>query len=241
MAESIFVALDPNLTDENDGGANQDLGTVWSPNTNGYVSGIRWRFPDTPPGSTVTGLLWAMTSDTTGTELGRADFTAPTAGTWNTAMFATPVSVTAGQHYCASIHSPDRYVARVGVFDGASVSNGSHLTATENLLPYANGRFAFNQANPTFPASGSGNKACYFADVLFEIVAPIVLGRAVSTAAARPLARVLVLGRAVATGLARPLTVVPPVEVPAARGAVTARSTTAAVTTRSTTAGVTAG
>lgn len=231
----------PDLTNENDGGAFQDLGTVWTPNTDGVVTGIRWRFPDTLPGGTVTGLLWVMVDDSHGTELARVDFAGPTAGAWNSALFATPVSVAAGQHYCASVHSPDRYVARVGVFNGASVSNGSHLTAIENLVPFGNGRFAFNQPAPTFPANGSGSKACYFADVLFETVAPIALGRAVSTAVARPLTRVRVLGRAVSTTTARALTVVPPVEVPAARGAATIRSTTAAVSARSTTVRVVAG
>lgn len=183
MPTSIFTVETPAFPNENDS-AFQDLGTVFTTSTDGVITGIRWYFPATLPSGTVTGLLWAMTSDTTGTELARADFASPVAGTWNVATLSSPVAVTAGSYYCASVHSPDRYVASTNVFNGASISNPP-LTAVENLVPYSNGRFAFNQASPTFPATGSGSKASYFADVVFELPSTAAAASVVSRAAAQ--------------------------------------------------------
>ena len=167
MAESIFTSQTPTTTNASDGAPGLTLCTLFTPAVDGTVTGIRWFFPATLPASNPIGLLWSWTSDASGTELARKTFSSPVAGAWNTILFDTPVAVTAGQYYYASVWTPDRYVASTTVFTSAGITNGNLIAPqSNNAIPRRNGRFAAG-ASPAYPTNSS-NEPNYFADVLFE-------------------------------------------------------------------------
>lgn len=174
MSASIFTTQTPALPDLNDGVA-YCLGTLFTAAADGSASGVRWYFPATLPSGTVTGGLFAWTSDTTGTELARADFANPTAGAWNSVLFASPPAITAATRYLAVVRTPNRYVATGGFFNGNSVVNGQ-LTApaTDNATPAHNGKFddLHGAAAGLIYPQQSFNGGCYFVDVLFDL--PVV-------------------------------------------------------------------
>ncbi len=112
-------------------------------------------------------MLFSYVDDTTGTELARATFVSPTAGTWNTVTFSSPIAITANTKYVACVFTVDRYVATNAFFASSGVTNG-HLTALANDdLSATNGKF-HTGASAGYPESHFG-ASCYFADVLFDL------------------------------------------------------------------------
>lgn len=183
MSESIFTVQTPANPDENDG-VQLTLGTRFVPAVNGTVTAIRWFFPATPIVGAVNGRLYSWVSDTVGVLLGSADFTAPVAGTWNTA--AVNIPVIAGQPYVTAVHTPNRYVSTGALFASAIV-NGN-LTATADAPGAKNGKFIAADAYPDNSFNGNG----YFVDVVFTAsVAPTgtAVGQAHETDTASPVAR----------------------------------------------------
>lgn len=173
MTTSIYTSQTPGFPDENNG-AGISLGVLFTSSLDGTVNGIRWYFPATTiTGGSVIGLLYSYDSETTGTELARATFSSPTAGTWNTVTFSSPVAITATTRYVASVWSPNRYVASAAQF--ASAISNSPLTAPadDGVTPRHNGRFnTLNSAdNPVYPA-GSFGSGGYFVDVVFDSSGP---------------------------------------------------------------------
>jgi hypothetical protein len=166
MSESIFTSQTPSGS-FSDAAPGLTLGTLFTASVDGQITGIRWYFPSTLPASAV-GLLYSYTTDTTGSELARATFVSPTAGTWNTVNFASPVNITAGTLYVAAVLTPDWYVATSGLFASSGITNG-HLTAIANdvITPNTNGKFHVG-ATAAFPEQTFG-ASCYFADVLFTV------------------------------------------------------------------------
>jgi hypothetical protein len=145
----------------------------------------------------VIGLLYEVTTSTTGTELARVDFSNPVAGTWNSATFEIPVAIDADTLYVAAIWTPDRYVATSSFFT-ADLVNGD-LTAIQDAtnptgLPgnVRNGKFHVG-STPAFPEDFS-NSSCYFADVLFSTGFTAALGTATETDSAITLARTKIRG-----------------------------------------------
>ncbi|GIH07419.1 hypothetical protein Rhe02_54860 [Rhizocola hellebori] len=163
MAESIFTNQTPSLTNENDG-VPYCLGTVWTSDADGTVTGIRWYFPATLPTSTPTVALYSWDSETTGTLLGSGTFVSPTAGTWNTATLDTPAAITATTKYVAVVRTVNRYVATSNFFTGA-VTNG-HLTAPADSGGVHNGKYddLHNAVNTMIYPQQTINKGCYFVD-----------------------------------------------------------------------------
>lgn len=167
MAESIFTDQVPALTNANDSTA-YTLATLFTPAVNGAVTHIRWRFPDTSPSAPVVGALYSRTSDAAGTELSRATFASPVAGTWNTAELPSPVNISVGGYYYTAVWTPDRYVATGGFFTSTALTTGN-LTAPadDTVTPRRNGRFNDFGVEPNYPDfqfDGGG----YFVDVVFE-------------------------------------------------------------------------
>ena len=160
MAESLFTDahLDGANLDENDSQA-YTLGTVIDVAVDGVVTHGRWRFPTTPPSGPVS---WVLYDYSTETEIARAVFASPTAGAWNTAALSSPVSLTAGQRVVACVETPDRYVAKGGLFTNAIVSGNLTGPATSTV---PNGRFALSHA--TFPEGSAGGSG-YFGDLVFD-------------------------------------------------------------------------
>jgi hypothetical protein len=149
VSQSIYTTQTPAITDANDG-IPITLGTRFTSAVSGNITGIRFYRAATAPTSAI-GLLF--TDD--GTELQRVTFGSLTTG-WNTATFATPISITAGLYYRAEYFSSGPYVATSGQFT-TSVTNG-HLTATGGYFGY--------DTTPIF-ATGQSGGGGYFADVMF--------------------------------------------------------------------------
>jgi len=183
VAESIFTTQTPAAGDVSDA-TQYTLGTVWTPAVNGTVTHIRVFAPVTAPSSAFVGLLYSITGESAGVELGRATFGSLTAAAWNTVALAGGVSVTAGSYYVACYVTPDRFVLTTNFFTSAGVTNGN-LTAPQSGSPYGNGRIHVGDG---FPEITSGQQSSYFADVVFDassvvrptpVVAPARLGRSV--------------------------------------------------------------
>ncbi len=131
-----------------------ELGVSFVPATDGLVSGVRF-YKGAGNGGTHTGTLWSAT----GTELATVTFTGETAAGWQTAMFASPVAVTAGTTYVVSYYAPQGHYAVTSDYFTADHTMGP-LTA-----PAAgNGRYVYGGGFPT----SSWRSTNYFVDVVFE-------------------------------------------------------------------------
>lgn len=164
MAESLFTSQTPVSGNINDG-TTYTLGTVWTPAVDGTVTHLRMFAPTSAPAGPVVGVLYRLDSDTTGVELSRATFGALALGGWNTVELPSAVSVSAGSYYVACYITPDRFVLTLDMFTTSAVVNGN-LTAPQSGVPYGNGRLHVGDG---FPEITSGDRACYFADVVFEV------------------------------------------------------------------------
>lgn len=172
MSSSIFTTQTPTLADLTDG-VPYTLATLFTSAEDALVNGIRWYFPGTLPSGNVVGVLYSWTTDVAGAEMARATFASPTAGTWNTVTFTSPVAITASTRYVAAVYTPDRYVATIGLLN-APITNG-RLTApaNDNITPAHNGKFRSGGVGPTYP-DGSGNGSSYFVDVDVTFASEVV-------------------------------------------------------------------
>ena len=97
---SVFGGEQPKIPDAADS-TPVELGLRFTPTVDGFVNGVRF-FKSAANTGTHTGTLWSAT----GTQLQRVAFTGETASGWQTATFANPVAVTAGQNYVVSYSAP---------------------------------------------------------------------------------------------------------------------------------------
>ena len=175
MAETLFGATVPAITNASDGAPGLTLATRIRITANGSITGLRWRFPDTLPASTVQWFLvsYDPATDLSTGSLGSGTFAAPVAGTYNTVSFAAIPRV-AGDEVCAEIWTSDRYVATAAFFTVDYVS-GNLTGPADDAVPliHRNGRFR-SGAVPAFPSQG--NNSCYFVDIVFEADAVLVTG-----------------------------------------------------------------
>lgn len=180
--ETVFTGLTPAVGDAADA-VSYTLGTLITSDADGSIIGVRWYFPTQSPGGTVIGVVYSYDSETSGTELARANFVNPTLGDWNTAIFASPVAMTATTKYVAAVWTPLRYVYTLNGLD-SSIVNG-HLTAPANQAGVQrNGRFDFasSSTGPAYPAGGGGTN--YFADLLVLYGSPVTATPTPATVAA---------------------------------------------------------
>lgn len=197
MAESIFTSQTPGFPNETDGP--YTLGTVFSSSVPGRVTGIRWYFPTTAPGTTVVGILYR---ESTGAVLGTVNFSAtPVAGTWNVATFASPIDIDATTNYVTAVLTQDRYVATGGLFNGTAITNG-HLTAPADDVGLRNGRFN-SGGTATYPTGSFGANG-YLVDVVFGTGIDVAIGQASTVDTASPVtaAKTRTVGLATATDTA---------------------------------------
>ena len=137
-----------------------ELGTKFVPSQDGTVTAVRFY---KGPGNTGThvGSLW----DADGNRIRQVSFTNESATGWQTAVFATPVAVTAGTTYVVSYYAPvGRYSASPFYFD--TPRTVGPLTAPAG----SNGVFRYG-AGGGFP-SGSVASTNYFVDVVFRAAPP---------------------------------------------------------------------
>lgn len=172
MATDVLFTGVPAVPNASDGAPGLTLGTRIEIVNAGFLSGIRWRFPDTLPASTVQ---WRVdgynpaTDASTGT-LRSGTFTAPVAGAYNTESF-TPFAVAPGDEFVAYIWTPDRYVGTINFFTlNVNSVSGNYLgPADDTGVPARrNGRFNVGAAI-TYPTSGI-NRFGYFVDVVWTDV-----------------------------------------------------------------------
>jgi len=137
--------------------ASYEMGVKFVPAVNGHVTGVAFfRLAGLP--SSHVGKLW----DNSGTLLGTTPTLTAAQGSfvgWQALMFASPIAVTAGQTYTASVNQPADgiYPAASHVFD-SPITNGN-LTAPA-------GAGVFNVTLGSWPTTAFNNTS-YFRDVLF--------------------------------------------------------------------------
>ena len=93
---TIFGSQVPAVADSGDS-SSVNVGTAFTTDTSGYVTGMRFYKASTNTGTHV-GSLWSAS----GTLLAQATFTGETASGWEQVTFSTPVAVTAGTTYVVS-------------------------------------------------------------------------------------------------------------------------------------------
>ncbi|KKC38903.1 hypothetical protein WH87_08100 [Devosia epidermidihirudinis] len=136
-----------------------ELGMKFTTSQNGTITGIRF-YKGAQNTGTHTGTLWSAA----GANLGTLTFQNETASGWQTASFATPISVTAGNTYVVSYHSNGNYSASAGGF--ASAVTSGPLTAPSSSTSGGNGLYAYGSTS-AFPTS-SYNATNYHVDVVFN-------------------------------------------------------------------------
>jgi len=158
---SLFAPNAVPATDSNPDNLAVQLGTKFVPAKSGQVVGVRF-YKGTTNTGTHTGSLWSAS----GTRLAEATFGTESAGGWQSAYFATPVSVTAGTTYVISYQAPNGNYSSTGAFFSAPYVNGD-LSAPAT----SNGVYAYG--NDLFP-SNSYNATNYWVDplVVFDTTTP---------------------------------------------------------------------
>ncbi|MCU1425290.1 MAG: hypothetical protein JWM51_1581, partial [Microbacteriaceae bacterium] len=132
-----------------------EVGVAFSSTVAGKATSVRF-YKGTGNAGTHVGHLWSST----GQLLGTANFTGETASGWQTAQFATPVTLAAGTTYVVSYFAPQgRYSSSDGYFSTAK-TNGS-LTAPAS----GNGKFVYSSTGG-FPTR-EYSRTNYFVDVGF--------------------------------------------------------------------------
>lgn len=135
-----------------------ELGVKIIPSSNGTITGVRFYKQGLMSG-THTGRLWTSG----GSSITSAVFSGETASGWQEVTFASPVSVTAGTTYVASVTMADgRYTATPNYFT-SNIVNGP-LTAPSSGSSGGNG--VFNTTPGSFPSS-TFNSTNYWIDVMY--------------------------------------------------------------------------
>lgn len=140
-----------------------ELGTAFTPSRSGVVTAVRFY---KGPGNTGThtGSIW----NSAGGRIAQVTFTDETAVGWQTATFAQPVDVQAGQTYVVSYFAPrGRYAADNGFFVNARTQGP--LTAPAGN----NGRFRYDGGFPEYSYESTN----YYVDVVFVPSATLVTGQ----------------------------------------------------------------
>jgi len=160
--DTVFDFGSPTVTDSGDGNS-VELGMKFTSDVSGAVSGLRFYKASTNTGTHV-GNLWSSA----GTKLASVTFTNETASGWQTALFSSPVNITAGTTYVVSYFAPfGHYSYTPGGFS-SSVDNPP-LHGVSNATS-ANGVYVYSLQS-TFPTNNY-NATNYGVDLLFLGQAP---------------------------------------------------------------------
>jgi methionine-rich copper-binding protein CopC len=135
-----------------------EVGVVFTPSQNGTITGIRFYKGPNNTGTHV-GSLWTSS----GTLLESVTFTNESTAGWQTATFATPISVTAGTTYVASYLAPSGGYAMTAGGLSSAVTNGP-LTAVAYGTSGGNGVYLYT-SSVAFPKTAYN--ANYWVDVVF--------------------------------------------------------------------------
>lgn len=179
---SLFTAADtPAMTGVVDGRA-VELGVKFTSTAVGTITGLRF-YKGVGETGTHLGSLWTAS----GSLLTSVTFTNETSSGWQTATFASAISITAGATYVASYHSNGVYAATPSFF-ASSLTRGT-LTAPSSFASGGNGVYAYGDAS-LFPSS-SYNSTNYYVDVIFKPAptnsAPVAANDSFSATIGKPL------------------------------------------------------
>jgi N,N-dimethylformamidase beta subunit-like protein/uncharacterized protein DUF4082/Big-like domain-containing protein len=137
-----------------------EVGTKFRSDVAGQVTGVRF-YKGSGNSGTHVGHLWSAT----GANLGTVTFTGETATGWQTATFATPVTIAANTTYVVSYYAPaGRYAADSGYFTTAGVDKAP-LHALRDGTDGVNGLYRYGSGGG-FPTD-SWQSSNYWVDVLF--------------------------------------------------------------------------
>lgn len=138
-----------------------ELGVRFRSSVAGYATGVRF-YKSAQNTGIHTGDLW----DSQGRLLATVQFANETSSGWQTAMFATPVSVASGANYIVSYHAPNGNYSLTHNFLNRSRGH-KNLTAPKNTATTPNGIFVTTTTPKVFPTQ-SGNGDNYWVDVVFN-------------------------------------------------------------------------
>ena len=136
-----------------------ELGMKFRPAANGTITGVRF-YKGAGNNGPHTGTLW----EGNGTHKATVAFTNESAIGWQTALFPSPIPVTANTTYVVSYHTGSGYSAEEYYFYSAKTGGG--ITAPADGSSGGNGVYAINAAT-TFPTS-SFHATSYWVDVVFH-------------------------------------------------------------------------
>jgi Domain of unknown function (DUF4082)/Bacterial Ig-like domain/Bacterial Ig domain len=137
-----------------------ELGMRFRSDVAGQVTGARF-YKGSGNTGTHVGHLWTSS----GTQLGTVTFSGESATGWQTATFATPVTITAATTYVVSYYAPvGRYAGDTSYFAVSGVDNGP-LHGLQDGADGANGLYRYG-AGGGFPNS-SWQSSNYWVDVVF--------------------------------------------------------------------------
>ena len=130
-----------------------EVGTRFTATSNGKATGVRFWKTSGNQGTHV-GSLWSST----GTILGSVKFTGESASGWQTARFASPVALQAGNTYVVSYHAPKGGYAASYYFSGRSTSPSLSVASNSGVYRYG--------SSSRFPSS-TYRSSQYFVDLTF--------------------------------------------------------------------------
>jgi hypothetical protein len=159
---TIFDLTAPAVADSGDT-SSVELGVKFTADYNGSITGIRFYKSALNTGTHV-GSLWSSA----GTRLAQVTFANETASGWQTATFASPVSVTAGTTYVASYFAPAGHYSGTTMGLDTGVDNAP-LHAVANSTS-ANGVYRYGTASG-FPTNTYG-ASNYWVDVTYAVPVP---------------------------------------------------------------------
>jgi hypothetical protein len=156
------VASDSNAS-ANDWGS-VELGMKFSPNVDGYATGVEF-FKGAGNNGTHVGTLW----ERDGTKLAQVTFTDETDSGWQRASFSPAVALSAGKKYTVSYHASQGHYAYTHWYFKRSIDNGT-LTAPASRDRDGNGVYNYGSrvSLPTLTWKASN----YWVDVTFTTSAP---------------------------------------------------------------------
>ncbi len=160
--DTIFDFATPATLDSGDTSA-VTLGVKFTADVTGQISGVRF-YKSAANTGTHIGSLW----NATGGVLASGTFTGETASGWQTLVFSSPVTITAGTTYVAGYFAPaGHYSVNPGGLNSAADNPPLHAIASGGT---GNGVYAYGSSS-TFPAN-SYNASNYWVDVLFAPAVP---------------------------------------------------------------------
>lgn len=148
-----------------------ELGVKVVPQSNGYISKIRFYKPIISPDTTHTGNIW----NAQGTKLASATFTNETEYGWQEATLASPLAVQQGEVYVISYGTPSGvYQASIGALNGTNIGSSELVAyATNDSRNTTAGSGAKNGAFiqdgvGSYPNAGNNGGSYYWVDAVFS-------------------------------------------------------------------------